>query len=179
MTREEENLIYDAVLEFHNNGTPLSRCIFDLSTALISKFVPECQMHLGFQNNVPGKKWLFRFLDRNKELTFKRSSTLECVQQKEINPENVVKHFAILEDLINRYDIQEPTRIFNLANQLSSICLMTVSRTQCKVKRGQRRNKLQINFKDASDHVTLIPVVLAAGQIMKPLVIFSGAEARY
>ena len=94
---EEENLICDAALEFHNNGTPLSRsCVCDLASALITTITPERQQKLGFYQNKPGKKWLSYFLDRHSELTVKRRLSLESARHDAMNPEHIAKHFARL-----------------------------------------------------------------------------------
>lgn len=66
MDGEEEKLICDAELEFHNNATPLCRSsIFNLVAAIISKSGPYRQARLGFQNNKQDKKLILHFSNRN------------------------------------------------------------------------------------------------------------------
>lgn len=70
MTIEEEKLICDAALDFHNNGTPLSLdCIFDLADAFILTLGKQRQLRLRFNLNRPGTKWLSHFLTLRRDMT--------------------------------------------------------------------------------------------------------------
>lgn len=44
--------------------------------------------------------------------------------------------------------------------------------------RWERKNR-EIQFKGSCDHVTLRPVIFAAGQIMTPILVLTGLEGRY
>ena len=68
-TQEEETLISQAALEFHNNGTPISReCLKDLAQTFIKTLPAERRKSFGFKNDRPGNDWLNRFLKRSGRL---------------------------------------------------------------------------------------------------------------
>lgn len=56
---------------------------------------------------------------------------------------------------------------------------MTLRQAKCIVKCDRRGNIKEIQFKGPCDHVTLMPLIFATGQIMTPLVFLTGVEARY
>lgn len=56
---------------------------------------------------------------------------MENEENKAINPEKIATHFAQLEDLMETYDIKNPTKIFNLDEYGFSIQGMALGTDKC------------------------------------------------
>lgn len=82
----------------------------------------------------------------------------------------------MLAALMNTFDIQNRTRNFNADDSGFSTLGMSFGRSKCVVRRWEKGDTGEIQFRGSCDHVILMPVVSAAGQIMKPLVVLQGIE---
>ena len=70
--------------------------------------------------------------------------------------------------------------VFNLDESGSSIRGMTLGGCEkCIVKREGPANTKNLTFRGCTDHVTLMPVVSATGQVYTPVVVLPGKQARY
>lgn len=56
---------------------------------------------------------------------------------------------------------------------------MKLGRQKCVVENGRRANMRENHFRRSCAHVTLVTAVSASGQILTPLVVFLGKEAKY
>lgn len=54
------------------------------------------------------------FLKRHRELTVKIIVSLDSAGHGSMNPEKIANHFATFDGLMNKYNIHDPTRIFNI-----------------------------------------------------------------
>ena len=178
---DEETMISAAILEFQRNGTPLDR---DALKGLVQTFVSTLpaarQKSIGFRDNIPGADWVRALLLRNSTLALKTRINLEHDRSLAMNPENVATHFARIKALCAKHSISDGCYVFNLDESGFSIRGMTLGgRSKCIVQRGTRANTREPKFKGTCDHVTLMPVVSAAGQVYTPVVVLPGKEARY
>lgn len=180
LTDAEEAIIVDAAIEFQRNGVPLDRqCLAELTKTLISTFDSARIRSIGFPENLPGKLWIRSFLHRHPQLTLRRRVQLEADRADAMNPENVATHFARLHAICEKHSINDSSRIINLDESGFSLRGMTIGRAKCIVKSGTRGNTRELKFRGSCDHVTLMPVVSAAGQVFTPLFVLPGKEARW
>lgn len=78
---------------------------------------------------------------------------------------------------MSKYDIWDPDRIFNLDKSGFSMRGMMLGSTKRVFKWSERGNTREIQFRGTCDHVKLLQVISAAGQIMTPIVVLPGVEA--
>lgn len=177
---EEEKLIVEAALEFQRNGTPLDmNCICELTKTLVESFTPERQKSIGFKGNKPGKDWLRYFMRRNSTLTLRKRVNLEAERAEAVTPENLATHFARIKALMDKHDITEADQVLNLDESGFSMRGMSFGRSKCLVQQGTRANTRELKWRGTCDHVTVMPVISAAGQVFTPLFVLPGAEARW
>lgn len=181
LTVEEEGMIVEAVREFNRNGTPLDRqSLQDLVQMLVKSFPAVRKSKIAFKNNRPGADWVRLFLQRHPALSLRKRVNLEQDRALAMNPTTVAAHFTRLKAVIEKYDIHDPSRIFNLDESGFSIKGMTLGgRAKCIVSEGARGNIVEPKFRGSCDHVTLMPVVSAAGQALTPVVVLPGKEAKF
>lgn len=72
-----------------------------------------------------------------------------------------------------------PSTDFNLDRVGFSLGGMSLTRSKCFRENGEPGNTTEIKFKGTCDHVTLLPVILAIGQILAPIVVLLGSESKY
>lgn len=114
-TIDKKRFIVATILEFHRNVTPLYiGCTLDLTQTLISSFSASRQNTLGFVNGRPGKDWLRSFTKRHRALAIRRRVVLENDRAEAMTPQNVAMHFATLTALMDKFEINDPSRIFIL-----------------------------------------------------------------
>lgn len=73
----------------------------------------------------------------------------------------------------------QKTQVFNLDECRFSIRGMTLGRSKCVVQKGTQGNTKEPKFRGTFDHVTMMPVISASGQVMTPLFVLPGKEMRY
>lgn len=56
---------------------------------------------------------------------------------------------------------------------------MTISSSKCVTRDGRRGNTTEIKFRGSVNHVTLMPVLSAAGQVFNPLIVLPGVKANF
>lgn len=91
-----------------------------------------------------------------------------------MNPENMAMHFSRVKSIIDKFDIQYLTRIFNVARSACSIRGMTSGRFKYLVETYRRVNRRGVQFRGTVFHVILRTVVSASGQVLTPLVDLRG-----
>ena len=97
LAKDEETLIVDSILYFHNNATPLdTKCIMDLVQTLVQSFSDSRQKMIGFKDDRPGRDWLRNFLKRHTKISLRRRIGLDKYRCMAMNPQNVAKHFCRL-----------------------------------------------------------------------------------
>lgn len=69
--------------------------------------------------------------------------------------------------------------MFNSDESGFSLRGMTLGRSKCIVRSVMRANTRELKFRGTCDHVTVMPVISAAGQVMTPLVVFPGREEKW
>lgn len=139
----------------------------------------ERKKRTGFRNNSPGRDWIRNFINRHPNISLRKRVSLDQYRQQSMNPENLVKHFCRLRPDMKRFDIMDPTRIFNLDESGFSVKGMTLGRSKFFVPKGRRGNSIESKFRGSCDHVTMMPVISAAGQILTPLFVLPRVEERY
>ena len=117
-----------------------------------------------FNDNRPGKAWIRNFLQRHTSITLPRRVNLESDRAVAMSPENVASHYARVRAHFEKYEI-DATRILNLYESVFSIRSMTLGRSKCLVKIGSRGNTTEPKFRATCDHVTIMTVISASGQI--------------
>lgn len=106
LTNEEEQIIVDAALELASNGTPIDKhCFLDLAKTFISNLPSERRAKLSFVNDRPSKFWLESFFKRHSELTLRKSVAIEQARAEATKLENISKHFARINTLMDKYNI--------------------------------------------------------------------------
>lgn len=94
-------------------------------------------------------------------------------------PRKYGKNVARIAVLMEKFDTYDLTRIFNLNELGFYLRDMMVYRLKYMARRGERGKTREIQFRGTWDHVTLVQVMWAAGQIMTLLVVMPEVEARY
>lgn len=95
------------------------------------------------------------------------------------SPENVATRFTYLKSLMEKRDINDASRIFNLDEFGFSLRGMTLGMSKCVVASVTRENTREQKFRVSCDHVIIMPVMFTVGQVLTPLVVLSGFEARW
>lgn len=105
LTENEEQLILDLLLRFAERGNPLRRLdVREATHVIIERFPDERKQTSPFQDNIPGKKWVKGFYDRNKDVL--RLGYPNPQQGKRFavtNAEVLTSHFSALAELISMY----------------------------------------------------------------------------
>lgn len=139
-----------------------------------------CHQALGFPKNRPGTDYLKRFSERDSQLSMRGRIVLENERAESMAPPNNATHYnRLLKALVETFNINDPSRIFNFGKSDFSINGMTFGRSKCIVKSDTRDNTRDPMFKGTRDHVTLMPVISASGEVLNPLLVLPGTIAKY
>lgn len=180
LSAEHEIIIRDAILEFARQATPLTRdCIRDLIKDFIHG-LPQGDDHKNvFKDSRPSRKFVTCFLKRHPELALRRRAGLEQVRVDAMSPTIMATHFARLHHVYQKFNIVNPSQIFNIDESGFSVKSATRTRTKAVFDGNERPNALALKWAENADHTTIMPVVSADGSVWTPVVIIPGARAKY
>lgn len=92
---------------------------------------------------------------------------------------NVATHFARMKSLMEKQDINDAWRIFELDESRFSLRDTILGRSKCEIASGTRGNTRELKSRVSCNRVTNMPVISPAGQVLTPLVVPSGVEAKW
>ena len=100
----------------------------DLVQTLVQSISDSSQKMIGFKDDRSGRYWLRNFLKRHTEISLRRRIALDKCRCMAINPQNVAKQFCRLRAVMKKFDILDPSIIFNLEESGFSIKGMNLGR---------------------------------------------------
>ena len=181
LTFEEETKIYETTKYFADMCTPLTRNdLCDLLQETIKLLPMSRQQQIKFKDNRSSHKWVTKFLIRHPDLAPK---SMKCVESKHvtaITKHNIGTHIARINAVVNRYNIRDSNRIFNLDD--CGISFSKMARRSLRKGIGYKAKNLvttAVDSKGNLDHVTVMAVVIASGKAYKPVIAFPGKQAHY
>ena len=125
MSADEEADLARAVQYYLQNNTPLSKpCFQDLVEDYVSNLPTDRQFQIGFLNNRSSKRWVTSFTDRH-DLTYRSVRTIDQSRLEAVSGENVSKHIARVQAVMNKYCIREANQVLNLDETGASFSKMT------------------------------------------------------
>ena len=80
---------------------------------------------------------------------------------------------------MKKYEINDPTRIFNMDESGFSVRGMKIIGFKCILKKGTLENTRETTFRGILDKLTVKLVISAVGYVLSTLVILLGKMARY
>lgn len=180
LTTAEEALLRDALLEFADNGTPLSRqSVQDVVAHFVNRLSPDRQNSLPFREGRPSKHFVSNFLKRHPELKLRRRAAMERSRADAMSPTNLAMHYARLIKVYQEFNITSAAQVFNLDE--SGFSTRTAGRGRVKaVMRGKgRNNSIDLDWSRNAEHITLMPVVSADGRAWTPVAILPGVRTKF
>lgn len=115
LDESEEKIIAETAYEFQKYGTPLTRdLVLDLASTPIRSLPVYRRKQMGFKGDRSDLCWLRGLIVRHRNLSVKTSVDHENERVDAMSPHNVAQHFARIRYLLNKYDIQDPTKVFNI-----------------------------------------------------------------
>lgn len=105
----------------------------EILKTLVHTFNVYIQESIGLKENRPGKAWMRSLLQMHSISTLHRSVKFEAERADVMNPHNVASHFAKTKALMDKYGINDTSRIRNLDESGLSIIGMKFGRSKCFV----------------------------------------------
>lgn len=177
---EEEQVIVEAAQEFSRRGTPLSRsCLRDLVMVLVKSFSPSRRSETQFRNDKPSPKFISNFLNRHPELCVRRRANLEESRANAMSPENIAEHMVRIGKIYMHFNIKHSSQVFNLDESGVSVRSANRGRSKAIFSSGRRTNCVDLKWSGNAEHVTIMPVVAADGEIYSPVVVLPGKNRKF
>lgn len=124
--------------------------------------------------------WLRGFLSRRLDLKLKLVRTIDYKRVNSLTVDRVCEHIARVEKALERSNIRDPSRIFNVDESrtaLKSLCRQTLRQI---VGRAERQfYPTEISTKGSLDRVTIKIVVSTAEKAYRPATVCPGKKTRY
>lgn len=177
----EENLLVQTAIYFSNLATPLTRMDLRLLVQDMIEMLPtNRQVEISFRDNLPSNSWVTGFLSRHVEIELKNMQKVEASHVTAVTRERVSEHLARCKALYERYHINDGRRIFNIDQTGISFKSM---RGRCMHKGIGPVEKNIVTTGAATkgnlSFVTVMPVINAAGQALKPVIVFPGVQPHW
>lgn len=96
-----------------------------------------------------------------------------------MNQQNISEHFCRLQAVMKNYDVNDLSRITNLAESAFLKNVITLGRSKCIVEKERTGKATKSRFRDNYDHVKGMPGIPASGQDSTPLFAHPGTEHTY
>lgn len=176
LTVAEEETICKWIRYMGMTGHPISKEVLRVKVASISTVLQKKRMQTG-ETCLPGKNWIYRFLERNPHLQLKRPTGLDPKRAQCFNRTVVERHFQLLGDFLKTHDIPWEN-VYNMDEK--GIQLgggRKLDNTKFLYSRAQR-NRVKLQNADL-ELVTTIECVGADGSILKPGFVFCGKHVLY
>ena len=176
VTVEEEETIISLINRYSSKGFPL--CNDDMGDAveiLVSSMPKYRHEKLLFIINRPGKKVLYNFCQRHKDITrFKRCSNGEEIRWKSFNADVLTTYFAAIHRIIAEIAIDccHSANLDETGVCPNRDCIGSTHKKE-HVIRASASQKHSPEFRNI-ERVTLKPVVFAIGCVGRPLFIVNG-----
>ena len=120
------------------------------------------------------------FLRRHPELTPKKPVISDEERVVPATPENLAAHFARLRAICLKHNISDPCFLFSADESGFPVRGMTRGeRGKVVVSKKGKVLMREPKFRGTVDHVTVMPVVSAAGQTYSPVIVLPGARGRW
>lgn len=181
LTEREETLVVDLIKYYDARAIPLKRSdVADAVQIIVNNMTPERRNDIPFINGRPGRKFLRNFEWRHKnEIKIGKPSRHEAIRWKATNGENLTTHFAEIEHLIKRFNI-DPTRMSNLDETgcTPNRDLDGKIRSKTYSTRGRVALARAPHFKSVH-RVTMMSVIFASGEAGSPTFVVQGSSLPY
>ena len=167
LTKVEENLLAEWLIELSNRGFGMSKQGFLLS---VKQFLDKDGRATPFKNNMPGRRWYRSFLSRNPKVKLRKARPLEKKRAR-ITKEDVDSWFDEFETFLTQKSLRDsPAQLWN--------CDETGFDLQGRTGNvlgpsNQKEAPYQVTTGNR-ERITMLPCFNACGQWMPPYFIFPG-----
>lgn len=168
LTGGEEADLKLYLLKMHSLGHPLTRDQVKLTVARVTESRPT-----PFKNGIPGNGWMWWFLNRNPELTFRRSQGLDTGKARNLCKDSVQSLYSNLEFLYSKH-AYDANHIWNVdesgAQARRNGGGMVIARTGSK--------NVHSIIPDQREWLSIVACVNAAGHTIPNFYILKGVQFR-
>ncbi|CAH2226763.1 jg14191, partial [Pararge aegeria aegeria] len=130
---------------------------------LVAAFVQKNNLKTPFKENRPGTKWFVSFRERHK-LSVKKPQAVEAVRKRMTDPFVIDEYFTLLKEILTKYKINDPRKIWNLDETSVSLDPM---KTKVVGAIGQPCTRTTAGT--GKENITVLTKVNAAGDKINPL----------
>lgn len=178
---EEKELLVNAFLQFRENKILLSfEGLKDLIELIFPAFLLFGDVVYRSETIVQENPlFSFSFTVTAHGFTYGSRQTLECSRAFVITPSDTASHFARLPQVYREYDIHSAMRVSFVDE--SGLSTRTAARARAKaLMSSMRRNyAIKLSSTENAEHVTILPVVSACGEVWNPVLILPGKYTKY
>ena len=170
LSKEEETTLANCINVLCKNG--FSPSIDDVRL-IVSDYVKSNKIEAAFKNNLPGRKWMKRFLNMN-SLSLKKATMISKIRKDcTSNPFIVYEFYDRLEEIIT-YNNLNADDIWNMDE--TAFCL-DPKKAQTIAPKGSKAYK--ITQGGGRENITVVGVVSASGKVMDPVIINQGQNFQH
>lgn len=136
--------------------------------SIVSDFVRKNNIQTPFKDGRPGPDWLKLFMKRN-ALSLKKAEMISTARKSATsNPFVIYDFYDLLEELMEEHQF-EPDQIWNCDESG-----FPTDPQRCRVVSGKGESAYKITCGAGKENITTLAVCSAAGDVLDPLVIFTG-----
>lgn len=181
LSAAEENTVVELIARYAHRRFNLRRNDVALAIQdLVTSMPLERQRRLPFKDGKPGQKYLKAFAQRHaSRIKFGRASLQEQARWRATNADNLTKHFARLEAIIQEHNIDAP-RIANLdetGTTPDDDCTKS-PRTKSYCLRGSYAQQQAPKFSNVK-RITMMRFVFADSHVGRPLFAIRGTQLKF
>ena len=177
----EEDLLHDVALEFVKRHTPLTKQVLcEAAEHLIEKLPESRRTQIKFKHSTPTVGWASAFVARHSDLKIKTIQVIEDRRIAAITPIVCVEHTSRLKAVINKWNIRDPRRIFNIDQTGCNFARQTGRSLRRGIGTANGRLvQTLVRTRGKLTNITVMPCVSADGSVYKPAVVLPGKQVHY
>ena len=135
---------------------------------IVSDYVKGNNIETPFTNNLPGRKWMNRFMNAN-NLSLKKATMISKVRKDGTsNPFRIYEFYELLQTIVEEHQF-EPDTIWNMDE--TAFCL---DPKKCKSVAPKGVKAFKLTQGAGRENITVLGVANAAGRVLDPLIINQG-----
>lgn len=163
---EEEDLLVKWVLQMAKSGFPISKENFLSSVSKLAK-----ELNKTFKNEIPGRKWYERFLQRHPEISLRSPQNL-TMSRSSVEKVQIRRWFSEVSEFLEKagltYVLNDPRRVFNADE---SAFFLNPKGNKVLAPRGEKNVYATVNSNE-KECLTVLINSNAAGTLAPPMIIF-------
>ena len=138
-------------------------------------------LQLGCSTQTLSKTSMCNLIERNLTLSIRLVRAIESRLIQAVTRRNVGEHIARMQAAMDRYNVHDARRIFNIDESGVSFRTMAGKRLRKGITTRDKQYAFSslVRTKGSLDRVTVLCVVNAAGERFKPAIVFPGKQPHY